>query len=99
MMQTAPTKRILRLPSVKAITGLSRSTIYFLMSEGSFPRQINLGARSIGWIESEIAEWIDSRVSGRVPACPLRSGHKRPGQGEAETIAARRTKPRDRDQL
>ena len=47
-------QHILRLPTVKAITGLSRSTIYLRMSEGSFPRQVNLGSRAVGWISSEI---------------------------------------------
>jgi len=45
---------ILRLPVVRARTGLSRSTIYLKVSEGSFPRPISLGARSVGWVESEI---------------------------------------------
>jgi len=52
---------ILRLPAVKARTGLSRSTIYLRVSEGSFPRPVSLGARAIGWIESEVEEWL-SRV-------------------------------------
>ncbi|MCB0072238.1 MAG: AlpA family transcriptional regulator [Caldilineaceae bacterium] len=53
---------ILKLPQVMAATGLSRSSIYLRMSEGSFPRQISLGARSIGWIDSEVQEWISSQI-------------------------------------
>jgi len=53
---------ILRLPTVKNRTGLSRSSIYLKMSEGTFPVPINLGPRSIGWIESEIEEWIQERI-------------------------------------
>lgn len=53
---------ILRLPAVKACTGLSRSTIYLWMAEGTFPRAISLGDRSIGWIESEVQEWLDARI-------------------------------------
>ena len=45
---------ILRFPLVRARTGLSRSTIYLKVSEGSFPRPISLSARSVGWVESEI---------------------------------------------
>ena len=52
---------ILRLPAVKARTGLSRSTIYLRVSEGSFPGPVSLGARAVGWIESEVEEWL-SRV-------------------------------------
>ena len=54
---------ILRLPKVKAITGLSRSTIYLRMSEGAFPRQVNLGSRAVGWLSSEIQQWVDERIS------------------------------------
>ena len=53
---------ILRLPEVKARTGLSRSTIYLRMSEGAFPEPISLAARSVGWIESEIDAWIAQRI-------------------------------------
>jgi len=53
---------ILRLPIVKARTGLSRSTIYLRISEGSFPKPVSLGARSVGWIESEIQDWLEKRI-------------------------------------
>lgn len=54
--------RILRLQEVKMLTGLSRSTIYLEMSKGNFPKQIQLtGARSVGWYETAINEWIESR--------------------------------------
>jgi len=53
---------VLRLPVVKARTGLSRSTIYLRISEGSFPKPISLGARAIGFIESEIEAWLQSRI-------------------------------------
>jgi prophage regulatory protein len=55
-------KRILRLPIVLERTGLSRSTVYLLAGAGSFPRQISLGARSVGWIEQEVEEWIARRI-------------------------------------
>ena len=53
---------ILRLPEVKARTGLSRSTIYLRIAEGKFPPPINLGERSVGWVESEIDAWIAKRI-------------------------------------
>jgi prophage regulatory protein len=53
---------ILRLPAVKARTGLSRSTIYLRVSDGSFPSPISLGARSVGWVESDIEEWISQKI-------------------------------------
>lgn len=57
--------RITRLPEVKALTGLSRSTIYQRISDGSFPAQVNLGARAVGWIEKDILDWIESRIQIR----------------------------------
>ena len=53
---------ILRLPAVKATTGLSRSTIYLRISEGRFPKPISLGDRAVGWIEAEISEWINRQI-------------------------------------
>jgi Predicted transcriptional regulator len=49
---------ILRLSEVKARVGLSRSTIYLKIKEGSFPSPIKLGPRASGWLEREIDEWI-----------------------------------------
>ena len=49
---------ILRLPAVKSRTGLSRSTIYQRVAAGTFPPQISLGARAVGWIEQEIEEYV-----------------------------------------
>ncbi|HAU1152519.1 TPA: helix-turn-helix transcriptional regulator [Legionella pneumophila] len=53
---------VLRLETVKKRTGISRSNIYKLMSEDLFPKSISLGARAVGWIESEINEWIEQRI-------------------------------------
>ena len=53
---------ILRLPAVKNRTGLSRSSIYLRISEGRFPLPISLGARAVGWIESEIEDYIKDRI-------------------------------------
>ncbi len=54
--------QILRLKDVIEMTGLSRSTIYLRMEQGNFPQQINLGSRAVGWISSEIKEWIEARI-------------------------------------
>jgi len=56
------TTTILRLPAVKTRTGLSRSTIYLRMENGSFPEPISLGPRSIGWVEAEIEAWIQEQI-------------------------------------
>lgn len=53
---------ILRLPIVKARTGLSRSTIYLRIAEGSFPAPVSLGGRAVGWIEAEVNDWLAKRI-------------------------------------
>jgi prophage regulatory protein len=55
--------KLIRLPAVKATTGLSKSTIYSRIAEGTFPKQIPIGPRLVGWVESEIQNWIAEQVS------------------------------------
>lgn len=55
-------ERILRLPAVKEKTGYSRSSIYLKISQGLFPKPISLGERAVGWLESEIIDWIEQRI-------------------------------------
>ena len=62
-------QRISRLPEVKAKTGFGRSTIYapiYIQREanGEFPRSIRIGARAVGWLESDIDQWIETRRIG-----------------------------------
>lgn len=56
---------ILRLKEVQARTGLSRSTIYQKLNQSpsKFPQPISLGKRAIGFVESEINDWIQDRIS------------------------------------
>lgn len=57
--------RILRMKAVIEITGLARSTVYKYVAEGIFPKPISLGGRSVGWLESEVHSWIQSRLVER----------------------------------
>jgi prophage regulatory protein len=50
--------KFLRLKQVKEISGLSRSTIYRFMENGTFPKNVDLGPRLIAWRESELKEWF-----------------------------------------
>jgi prophage regulatory protein len=59
------TIRILRRKDVQQRTGLSRSSLYLRMSEGTFPRSISLGSRAVGWIESEIDAWLQECIAMR----------------------------------
>ena len=54
---------ILRRKQVEARTGLSRSTIYLRISEGTFPTPIHLGAKSVGWLAHEVDCWLERRVA------------------------------------
>ena len=54
-------QRMLRLPEVRDITGVSRSSIYKWMDEGKFPLPRKLSERAIAWDSREIAKWVDSR--------------------------------------
>lgn len=62
MGQAREQVRIVRMPETEKKTGYSKASIYRLMAEGNFPKQIKLGARAIGWIESDIDNWILSKV-------------------------------------
>jgi prophage regulatory protein len=55
--------RILRRPEVEIRTGLSRSAIYALMARKEFPSAIPLTAKAVGWLESSIESWIESRAA------------------------------------
>ena len=54
---------VLRLPEVKGKVGLSRSTIYLRVSQGTFPAPIHIGDRAVGWLESEVESWLREQVS------------------------------------
>lgn len=56
---------ILRLAQVREVTGLSRSSIYEYMRRGDFPASRQLGLRAIGWISSEIFQWVASRATSK----------------------------------
>jgi prophage regulatory protein len=53
---------ILRLPDVKRSTGLSRSTIYLRIGQGTFPKPVSLGGRAVGWLEAEVQQWLQRRI-------------------------------------
>lgn len=55
--------KFLRLSQVKEMTTLSKASIYRLMDEGSFPKQISLGARSVAWVRSQVEDWCDQKIA------------------------------------
>ena len=56
---------IIRLKATIQKTGLSKSSIYSLLAENKFPKRVQLSARSIGFLESEIDSWIAEKLSNR----------------------------------
>ena len=50
--------RIMRLSEVKAVTGLSKTTIYRFEKEGRFPSMVRLGERSVGWFEDDVDAFL-----------------------------------------
>lgn len=56
---------ILRLPDVKAETGLSRSTIYLRISQRLWTAPVNLGGRAVGWPEREVLVLNGARIAGK----------------------------------
>ena len=66
MSMTIEKERILRLRTVLDRTGLSRSTLYRKIQQGSFPRQVPISINGAGWYESQINLWIANPISYRV---------------------------------
>ena len=59
---------ILRLPAVRATTGLSRSILYLRIAQGVFPRAVSLGARAVGWPAYEVTAINAARIAGKSEA-------------------------------
>lgn len=57
--------RVIRLKEVLDTTGLSRSTVYKYIAEGGFPKPVTLGERCVGWVESEVFDWLLARIEER----------------------------------
>jgi len=56
---------MIKLPKVQELTTLSRATIYRLISEGKFPKQVKLAERSSGWVAQEVTDYLKSCIDGR----------------------------------
>ena len=67
-MQTnaaAVKRKVLRARDVSEITGIPRTTIYYYVSRGEFPRPISLGRKAVGWLAAEVDAWLDARIAAR----------------------------------
>lgn len=55
----------IRLKKVIEMTGLSRPTVYRLIKQGKFPKQVKLGERSAAWLLEEVEQWMKERLAER----------------------------------
>lgn len=82
---------ILRCKQVRERTGLSRSTLYLGIKQGTFPPPITLGSHSVGWVSTVIDQWIADKIAMSqwpLPAPP----HKEERQSR-EAKGRKRTQP------
>lgn len=66
--QSSQHRRILRLPEVELRTGFKRAHIYSLISQGRFPRSVQLGERAVGWDSLAVDTWVEARILGEPSA-------------------------------
>ncbi|MGD9842226.1 MAG: helix-turn-helix transcriptional regulator [Steroidobacteraceae bacterium] len=57
--------QVIRLPQVRQMTGLCRSSIYQLEANEQFPKRVQIGPRSVGWVKHEIQGWLAIRIENR----------------------------------
>jgi prophage regulatory protein len=74
-------RRLLRLPEVTHRVGLGITQIYELQKRGAFPVSVPLGERIVGWVESEIEEWIAQRIALRDAQPPKHARSRKGGPG------------------
>lgn len=68
MVHPPASAAFLRFPAVIERTGLSRSTIYLRVNNGTFPAPLKIGVRAIAWLEAEIDAWLAATVKAARPA-------------------------------
>ncbi|MBC7705735.1 MAG: AlpA family phage regulatory protein [Rhodoferax sp.] len=57
-----------RLPAVLKYLSISKSTLYSMIASGHFKRPIKLGARAVGWLTSDVTEFVEARAAARLAA-------------------------------
>jgi prophage regulatory protein len=83
---------ILRLTDVLRRTGLSRSTLYNRIANGKFPHQVSLGGRAMGWLNSEVEDWINELIALR-PGSANWNSERTLEEGIANPTSARSRRP------
>lgn len=88
------TARLLRIREVLQMCGLSRATLYREIKLHAFPAPVKLSARSVGWLQEDVAQWLEARIAQRGPAynAALR---QRPGAAKEMAVTADRDRSRE----
>lgn len=87
------TARLLRIREVLQLCGLSRATLYREIKLHTFPAPVKLSARSVGWLQEDVAQWLAGRIAQRGPAYDA-APRRNPGAAKKTAAIA----DRDRDQ-
>lgn len=86
------TTRLLRIREVLRLCGLSRATLYREIKLHAFPAPVKLSARSVGWLQEDVAQWLEARIAQRgsaYDAAPRRNPNA------AKKVAANADQSRD----
>jgi prophage regulatory protein len=84
--------RLLRLPQVTQLTGLGPTDIYQQIKHGTFPPSVPLGSggRAVGWVDTEIRQWIQQRIAQRHLSPRKKAGPGRGNRGPMQRARTRR---------
>ena len=63
MLKQVDPPRFIRLPQVVEMTGMGKTFIYARISDGTFPKQIQLGSRSVVWNERDVIDWMNQQIA------------------------------------
>jgi prophage regulatory protein len=77
----------LRLPELKSVTGLSKSSLYALIRAKTFPSPVQLGPRTVAWVRSEVRQWAAERISKSRSASPHTGERRTPQRALGESWA------------
>jgi prophage regulatory protein len=77
----------LRLPELKSVTGLSKSSLYALIRAKTFPSPVQLGPRTVAWVRSEVRQWAAERISNSRSASPHTEERRTPQRALGESWA------------
>jgi prophage regulatory protein len=81
----------LRLPQVKAVTGLSKTSLYSLIRARHFPAPVRLGPRAVAWVRSEVKQWAANCVIASRTAVPLTGGKRMSHSARPESASSKRS--------